>query len=58
MKFILGFLLGMGIGFAAAMMIAGRNDDEDDLLWAGDDRGTPPPPGTVDGMAGQSGPTQ
>ncbi|MFN8557136.1 MAG: hypothetical protein U0531_07215 [Dehalococcoidia bacterium] len=40
MKFLFGFILGLAVGFGAAMALSSRGGAADDDLWADD---VPPP---------------
>ncbi len=43
MRFLLGFLIGLALGFAAAMVVSSRRSrEQEEVAWAGTDV-TPPP---------------
>lgn len=57
MKFLMGFVIGLALGFAAAMVVASRRGQErDEVMWAGTDAAPPTMP-QGDGMAAPTAPS-
>lgn len=50
MKLLIGFVIGLALGFGVAILVGGRGGGGEEAMWAGDDRFPQAAPQS-DGMA-------